>query len=74
MHVPQNHDPRWDDKIPDTPFARREGGGTEFAAALMEMDDEMGMWTSAPTASSSIYCYYRIDSARLRNLFVACLV
>ena len=31
-----------DDQIPSTPFAHREGGGVEFAAALMEMDDEMG--------------------------------
>ena len=42
VHVPQNHDPRWDAAIPDTPFAHREGGGVEFSAALMEMDDEMG--------------------------------
>jgi hypothetical protein len=31
VHVPQNHDPRWDSLIPDTPFAQREGGGREFA-------------------------------------------
>lgn len=42
VHVPQNHDPRWDEKIPSTPFAHRTNGGKEFAAALMEMDDEMG--------------------------------
>lgn len=42
VHVPQNHAPKWDALLPDIPFAHREGGGTEFAAALMEMDDEMG--------------------------------
>ena len=37
VHVPQNHAPEWDAKIPDTPQAHRIGGGKEFAAALMEM-------------------------------------
>lgn len=37
VHVPLNHAPRWDARVPDTPFARRSNGGKEFAAALMEV-------------------------------------
>jgi len=41
MHVPQNHAARWRN-LSTTPFATRAGGGRDFAAALLEMDNEMG--------------------------------
>jgi membrane-anchored protein YejM (alkaline phosphatase superfamily) len=41
MHVPQNHHARWDNQS-TTPWATRENGGREFAASLLEMDNEVG--------------------------------
>jgi len=41
MHVPQNHAARWAN-LSTTPFATRKNGGRAFAAALLEMDNEMG--------------------------------
>jgi hypothetical protein len=41
MHVPQNRHARWGNKS-STPWAVRENGGREFAASLLEMDNEVG--------------------------------
>ena len=41
VHVPQNHAARWAN-VSTSPFATRANGGAEFAAALAEMDGEVG--------------------------------
>merc|ERR1719454_1878779 len=41
VHVPQNHAKRWANRS-SIPFATCPNGGTEFAAALMEMDHSVG--------------------------------
>ena len=50
MHVPQNHALRWENRS-QTPFATREAGGRDFAAALLEMDDEVGNIVQALAAA-----------------------
>jgi hypothetical protein len=47
MHVPQNRHARWGNKS-STPWAVRENGGREFAASLLEMDNEVGRVMAAP--------------------------
>jgi arylsulfatase G len=46
MHVPQNHADRWANRS-TTPFATRANGGRAFAAALLEMDNEVGTVVAA---------------------------